>query len=74
MIDLGSDVLIMCFDGAAYWHLRDRLAEQGVGVITLEHGTTEVWGIESLSNFIGEKWSELDVHYIDNHWKPWHVR
>jgi len=74
MIKLGSDVLIMCFDGASYWQTRDRLAEQGVGVITLEHGTTEMWGIESLAKFLGDTWPELEVHYLDKHWKPWHVR
>ena len=73
MIELGSDVLIMCFDGASFWRERDRFAEQGVGVITLEHGTTEMWGIESLAQYIDETWSELDVHYLDDHWKAWHV-
>ncbi|MBT5877364.1 MAG: hypothetical protein HOH43_28345 [Candidatus Latescibacteria bacterium] len=73
MIDLGSDVLIMCFDGAPYWSLRDRLAEQGVGVITLEHGTTEMWGMESMAKYIQSTWRELDVLYLDNHWKAWHV-
>ena len=74
MIEIGSDVLIMCFDGAPYWNVRDRFAEQGVGVITLEHGTTEMWGIESLAEYIQRTWSELDVLYLDNHWKPWHAQ
>ncbi|MCJ7624901.1 MAG: Nif3-like dinuclear metal center hexameric protein [Anaerolineaceae bacterium] len=73
MIELGSDVLIMCFDGASYWKERDRFAEQGVGVITLEHGTTEMWGMESLAEYIQSTWNELDVIYLDRHWKTWHV-
>lgn len=73
MIALGSDVLIMCFDGASYWQMRERLAEQGVGVITLEHGTTEMWGIESLAKYIGETWPELTVHYLDKHARCWHA-
>jgi putative NIF3 family GTP cyclohydrolase 1 type 2 len=73
MIKLGSDVLIMCFDGAPYWSMRDRFAEQGVGVITLEHGTTEMWGLESLAEYIRNTWSELEVIYLDDHWKAWHV-
>ena len=73
MIELGSDVLIMCFDGASYWAQRERFAEQGVGVITLEHGTTEMWGMESLARYIEDTWGELDVLYLDNHWKTWHV-
>jgi len=74
MIELGSDVLIMCFDGASYWRDRARFAEQGVGVITLEHGTTEMWGMESLAQYIQKVWPELEVHYLDKHWKTWHVR
>ena len=73
MIELGSDVLIMCFDGASYWRERDRFAEQGVGVITLEHGTTEMWGMESLAKYIQETWSGLEVIYLNNHWKAWHT-
>ncbi|HCV23117.1 MAG TPA: Nif3-like dinuclear metal center hexameric protein [Candidatus Latescibacteria bacterium] len=73
MIEIGSDVLIVCFDGASYWATRDRFAETGVGVITLEHGTTEMWGIESLAGYIGQTWPELEVHYLDHHWRAWHV-
>jgi len=73
MIERGSDVLIMCFDGASYWSARERFAEQGVGVVTLEHGTTEMWGIESLARYIGDTWPDLDVHYLDGHWRAWHV-
>jgi putative NIF3 family GTP cyclohydrolase 1 type 2 len=73
MIALGSDVLIMCYDGASYWKERNRFAEQGVGVITLEHGTTELWGLESLARYIQETWPELDVIYLDDHWKVWYV-
>ncbi len=73
MIAIGSDVLIMCFDGASYWRERERFAEQGVGVVTLEHGTTEMWGIESLARYIGETWSDLHAHYLDRHWRAWHV-
>ena len=73
MIELGSDVLIMCFDGSPYWSLRDRLAEQRVGVITLEHGTTEMWGMESLAKYIRNTWSDLDVLYLDGHWRTWHA-
>jgi len=73
MIEKGSDVLIVCFDGAPYWKTRDRFAEQGVGVITLEHGTTEMWGLESLAEYIRDTWSDLDVIYLDDHWKAWYV-
>ncbi len=73
MIALGSDVLIVCFDGASYWRDRERFAAQGVGVVTLEHGTTEMWGIESLARYLGDTWPELEVHYLDQHRRAWHV-
>jgi putative NIF3 family GTP cyclohydrolase 1 type 2 len=73
MIAQGADVLIVCFDGASYWQARERFAEMGVGVITLEHGTTEMWGIENLARYLGETFPELTVHYLDRHARPYTV-
>lgn len=73
MIELGSDVLIVCFDGASYWECRERFVELGVGVITVEHGTSEMWGIENLARYLRETFPELSVHYLDRHPKPWTV-
>lgn len=73
MIDLGSDVLIVCYDGATYWAARERFAELGVSVIVIEHGTTEMWGLENLAKHLTETFSELEVHYLDQHPKPWTV-
>lgn len=73
MIALGSDTLIMCFDGACYWEVRERLVEQGVGVITLEHGTTEMWGIEGLAGYLGRTFPQMQVHYLQSHPRAWHV-
>jgi putative NIF3 family GTP cyclohydrolase 1 type 2 len=73
MVELGSDVLIVCYDGAAYWSTRERLDELGVGVIAVEHGTTEMWGMENLAGHLSESFPDLEVHYLDNHPKPWTV-
>jgi len=73
MIQLGSDVLIVCFDGASYWAQRERFVELGVGVITVEHGTSEMWGLENLAKYLGETFPDLTVHYLDEHPKPWTV-
>lgn len=73
MIELGSDVLIVCYDGASYWAARERFAELGVGVITVEHGTSEMWGLENLARHLAETFPELEVHYLDQHPKPWTV-
>ena len=71
MIELGADVLIVCFDGASYWRTRQRFAERGVGVITVEHGTSEMWGLENLAGYLRETFSSLAVHYLDLHARPW---
>jgi putative NIF3 family GTP cyclohydrolase 1 type 2 len=74
MINVGSDVLIVCDDGASYWATRERLVELGVGVIVVEHGTSEMWGLENLARHLAERFPELQVHYVDQHPKPWTMR
>ena len=71
MVALGADVLIVTFDGASYWHDRQRFAELGVGVITVEHGTSEMWGLENLARYLREVFPALTVHYLDLHARPW---
>jgi putative NIF3 family GTP cyclohydrolase 1 type 2 len=73
MIELGADVLIVCFDGASYWQTRQRFSELGVGVITVEHGTSEMWGLENLARYLRETYPSLTVHYLDLHARPWTV-
>jgi putative NIF3 family GTP cyclohydrolase 1 type 2 len=73
MIALGADVLLVCFDGASYWQSRQRFAELGVGVITVEHGTSEMWGLENLARYLGQTFPALEVHYLDLHARPWTV-
>lgn len=29
--------------------------------------------MESLARYIEDTWPDLDVHYLDRHWKAWHV-
>jgi putative NIF3 family GTP cyclohydrolase 1 type 2 len=73
MIRAGADVLLVCYDGASYWQARQRFAELGVGVIALEHGTTEMWGIEKLAGYLRETYPPLTVHYLALHARPWTV-
>jgi putative NIF3 family GTP cyclohydrolase 1 type 2 len=68
-----ADVLIVCYDGASYWQARQRFSELGVGVITVEHGTSEMWGLENLARYLGETFEGLEVHYLDLHARPWTV-
>ena len=73
MIDLGADVLIVCYDGASYWQTRERLAELGSAVICVEHGTSEMPGMMNLAGYLRETFPELTVHYLDKHPRTWTV-
>lgn len=73
MIAAGADVLLVCFDGASYWQARQRFSELDVGVIALEHGTTEMWGMENLACYLREAFPALTVHYLALHSRPWTV-
>ena len=73
MVDMGSDVLIVCDDGAWYWRTRERLVELGAAVIVVEHGTSEMWGLENLARYLARTFPALEVHYFDQHPKPWTV-
>ncbi len=73
MFRLGSDVFIVCYDGASYWAARERFFELGVAVIVLEHGTTEMWGMESLACHLRTVFPCLDIHYLAEHPRPWTV-
>lgn len=73
MVAVGADVLIVCFDGASYWRTRQRFSELGVGVITVEHGTSEMWGLENLARYLQETFPPLAVQTLDLHARPWTV-
>ena len=73
MVDLGADVLIVCYDGASYWATRQRLAELGAAVIAVEHGTSEMPGMMNLARYLGGTFPELTVHYLDKHPRTWTV-
>ncbi len=73
MIDLGAEVLIVCYDGASYWQTRERLSELGAAVIAVEHGTSEMPGMMNLAKYLRETFPELTVHYLDRHPRTWTV-
>ena len=39
----------------------------------LEHGTTEMWGMESLADYVQRTRPEPDVIHLDKHWKICHA-
>ena len=74
MVEMGSDVLIVCYDGASYWSVRERLAESGVGVISVEHGTSEMWGMENLAKHLTETFPDVESLYLAEHPRTWTMR
>ena len=73
MVEFGADVLVVCFDGASYWQHRERLAEMGVGIITVEHGTSEMPGLMSLRDHLATRFPEVEFTWIAEHPRPWTV-
>lgn len=74
MIEKGSDCLIGTYDGHwEYWRMRERFVECGAGVISVEHGTTEYWGMENCAGYVRQTWPDLDVHYLALYPKSWTV-
>ena len=47
--------------------------ECGAGVISVEHGTTEYWGMENCARYVQETWPDLNVHYLSLYPKSWTV-
>jgi len=45
-----EDSLIIFYDGDTYWMDRERFVELGAGVIRVEHGTSEMRGMENLAH------------------------
>ncbi len=73
MVDLGADLLIVCYDGDSYWRDRERFVELGAAVIVVEHGTSEMWGMESLTRYLTEVFPACAFQYYARHPRAWHV-
>ena len=73
MVELGADVLIVCYDGASYWKDRERFVELGAAVLMVEHGTSEMWGMENLARYLMETFPQVTFRYYSGHPRAWHV-
>jgi putative NIF3 family GTP cyclohydrolase 1 type 2 len=73
IVEAGSDVAIVCYDGASYWESRERLYEMGAAVIAVEHGTSEMPGIENLCAHLAEQFPDTEFQYFAEHPCPWTV-
>lgn len=70
----GADVLIVCYDGANYWSVRERLHEQGAAIITVEHGSSEMPGMENMCRHLAEVFPQVEFQYFTAHPRTWTVR
>lgn len=73
IVESGADVLILCYDGAPYWAVRERLYEMGAAILTVEHGTSEMPGLENLCRHLAARFPEIEFEYFANHPKTWTV-
>ena len=73
-VEAGADVCLVCYDGASYWAVRERLHEMGAAVIAVEHGTSEMPGIENLARHLAQRFPRIAFHYLAEHPRPWTVR
>jgi putative NIF3 family GTP cyclohydrolase 1 type 2 len=73
-LDAGADAILCCYDGASYWSTRERLHESGAAVLTMEHGSTEMPGIENLCKHLAEKFPSVKFQYIAQHPRTWTVK
>ena len=74
MVEFGADVLVMCYDGASYWASRERLAEMGVAIVTVEHGTSEMPGLMSLREHLARQFPAVEFVWIAEHPRTWTVK
>jgi putative NIF3 family GTP cyclohydrolase 1 type 2 len=74
MVEFGADVLVMCYDGASYWATRERLAEMGAAILTVEHGTSEMPGMMSLRDHLARQFPAVEFVFIAEHPRTWTVK
>ncbi|MHB1035216.1 MAG: Nif3-like dinuclear metal center hexameric protein [Pirellulales bacterium] len=74
MVEFGADVLVMCYDGASYWSTRERMAEMGAAVLTVEHGTSEMPGLMSLREHLARQFPAVEFVWIAEHPRTWTVQ
>jgi putative NIF3 family GTP cyclohydrolase 1 type 2 len=72
-VEAGADVLIVCYDGASYWAVRERLHEMGAAVIVVEHGTSEMPGMMNLCKHLSGQFPDVAFQYYAKHPMSWTV-
>jgi len=64
MLELGADVLILTFDRAFQNTIRIPLAEMGANIIVVEHGTSEMPGMQSMAVYLPRIFPEIETLFL----------
>ena len=63
-IEMGCDCSIVCDDGSCYWSGIQRARDTGHPVIRVNHGTSEEYGMVTMTNYINEHIDGLTAEHL----------
>jgi len=63
MLELGADALVLTFDRAIQTTIRLPLLEMGANLITVEHGTAEMPGMQSMAEYLNRTFPEMEATF-----------
>jgi putative NIF3 family GTP cyclohydrolase 1 type 2 len=63
MLELGADVLIVCFDRARQTTIRIPLAEMGANMLVVEHGTSEMPGMQRMTEYLRNTFEGVETAF-----------
>ena len=66
MLELGADVLVLTLHRAFQTTVRIPLAEMGANIIAVEHGVSEMPGMQSMARYIPQKFPGLQATFYSN--------
>lgn len=61
MLELGADALVLTLDRAFQTTIRTPLTEMGANLLVVEHGTSEMPGMQSMANYLNEAFPGLEA-------------
>jgi len=62
--EMGADAGVVCDDGTAYWRDIQWAADQGFGIIRVNHGTSEEPGVAAMAKYLAAQFPEVVFHHI----------
>jgi len=62
--EMGADAGVVCDDGTAYWAQIQWAADQGFGVVRVNHGTSEEPGVAAMARHLAEQFPSVTFHHL----------